>query len=368
MKDNENFQTSIIVTIYNSRRYLSELLKCLTKQTNSNNEIICIDDGSTDNSLKILQQYALENSRIKILTQKNQGTAIARNLGLSVAKGDYVIFLDSDDYFEADLIEASVMQAEKFNADMVIFKAEAFDDISGKISPLNDKINSLKKYQYKTFCYKDMPEDIFNSFLIAPWNKLYRKSFLDKHGFKFQNIKRTNDLLFTSKTLVKAEKIVLLDKVLVHYRVGQTKNLQSGNSKTPLDFYKALFELKKYLDRNNLYKEVYKSYLKMVLDVVFYNLNSIKDNKKFEELVHFLKKEGFNELGLSEYKKIYNLSFWGYLQYLCVMNGGIFNNVKLLRYLYKVFKVQQYLKTSGLRGLIEKINQNLLVRRRKQCK
>lgn len=369
MEYNEYFQTSIVIPVYNFQKYFLKLLKYLKQQTNTNIEIICIDDGSTDNSLKILQQYAQKDSRVKILTQKNQGAAAARNLGLSIAKGKYVIFLDSDDYFEPDLIEASVKQAEKFNADMVIFKAEVFDDLTGKTSPLNDRISSLKEYQNKTFCYKDMPEDILNSFLIAPWNKLYRKSFLDKYGFQFQNVKRTNDLLFTSQTLVMAEKIILLDKVLVHYRTGQTKNLQSGNSKTPLDFYKALYELKRYLDEKNLYEEVCKSYIKMVLDVIFYNLNSINSNEQIKELMQFFKQKGFKNLGVTDYEKLYKISLLGYLQYYFVMNAGIFNNVKLIRYLYKLFKVQQYLQISGIKGLMEKIKQNLIARRRKRkCK
>ena len=359
---------SVIIPVYNAAKYLYQCLNSLKDQTLKNIEIICVDDGSTDGSLNILKQYADTDKPFVILKQKKFAAAVARNNGIKIAKGKYIIFLDSDDYFEQDLIEASVKQAEKFNADMVIFKTDAFDNISGKISFLNDKISSLKKYQYKTFCYKDIPEDILNSFLIAPWNKLYRKSFLDKYGFQFQNVKRTNDLLFTSQTLVTAERIVLLDKVLVHYRVGQTKNLQSGNSKTPLDFYKALYELKKYLDQTCLYKDVYKSYLKMVLDVVFYNLNSINSDEKFEELMQFLKQKGFKNLGITKHKKLYKMSFLGYFQYCCVMNKGSLNSVKLLRCLYKYFKIQQYLKTSGIKGLIGKIKQKLMIRRRSQCK
>lgn len=360
---------SVIIPTYNIQKYINDNINSLFYQTYQNIEIICIDDGSTDSSFRILQHYAQKDSRIKILTQKNQGAAIARNLGLSIAKGKYVIFLDSDDYFEPDLIEVSIAQAEKFKADMVIFKAEAFDDLTGKTSPLNDRISSLKEYQNKTFCYKDMPKDILNSFLIAPWNKLYRKSFLDKYGFQFQNVKRTNDLLFTSQTLVMAEKIILLDKVLVHYRTGQTKNLQSGNSKTPLDFYKALYELKRYLDEKNLYEKVCKSYIKMVLDVIFYNLNSINSNEQIKELMQFFKQKGFKNLGVTDYEKLYKISLLGYLQYCCVMNDGILSNVKLLRCLYKIFKVQQYLQMSGIKGLMEKIKQNLIARRRKRkCK
>lgn len=368
MQDNKCLKVSVLVSIYNSQKYLSKLLKCLIKQTNPNIEIICIDDGSTDNSLKILEQYASNDSRIKILKQNNQGAAAARNLGLSFANGEYVIFLDSDDYFEPDLIEESVAKAEKFNADIVIFRAEVFDDVTGQTSALNDRISKLLEYQQKVFAYKDIPEDIFNSFLTAPWNKLYRKSFLDEHGFKFQNIKRTNDLLFVCQTLVAAKRIILLDKVLVHYRTGITKNLQSGNAETPLDFYKALMALKDYLDKENLFGAVAKSYYKLVLDIVFYNLNSITSDKQFKELIEFFKDKGFNALGLTENTNLYKLSFLGYLQYKCAISNSVLNNANLLRKLYKLFKAWQYFKIAGMQGLLNKIKLNLKARSRKQCK
>ena len=84
--------------------------------------------------------------------------------------------------------------------------------------------------------------------------------------------------------------------------------------------------------------------------------------------MQFLKIVGFKNLGLTEYKKLYKISLLGYLQYYCVMNDGIFNNVKLIRYLYKFFKIQQYLQTSCIKGLMDKIKQNLMARRRSQCK
>ena len=359
---------SAIFPLYNSQKYIQKSLNSISKDLSKNTEIICIDDGSTDNSLKILQQHALNDSRIKILKQNNQGAAAARNLGLSHANGEYVIFLDSDDYFATDLIEQSVAKAEKFDADIVIFKAEAFDDVTGQTSALNDRISKLPEYQQKVFSYKDIPEDIFNSFLTAPWNKLYRKSFLDEHGFKFQNIKRTNDLLFVCQTLVAAKRIILLDKVLVHYRTGITKNLQSGNAETPLDFYKALIALKEYLDKEHLFGTVAKSYYKLVLDIVFYNLNSITSDKQFKELIEFFKDKGFNNLGLTDSTELYKLSFFGYLQYKCAISNSVLNNVKLLRQLYKLFKVWQYFQIASMQGLLNKIKLNLKVRSRKQCK
>lgn len=363
-----NILVSIIIPIYNSSSYLKECLDSILNQLLKDIEVFCINDGSTDNSLKMLQQYALKDSRIKILKQNNQGAAAARNLGLKHANGEYVIFLDSDDYFKPDLIEQSVAKAEKFDADIVIFKAEAFDDVTGQISTLNDRISKLPEYQQKVLSYKDIPEDIFNSFLTVPWNKLYRKSFLDKHGFKFQNIKRTNDLLFVCQTLVAAKRIILLDKILVHYRTGITKNLQSGNAETPLDFYKALITLKEYLDKESLFGAVAKSYYKLVLDIVFYNLNSITSDKQFKELIVFFKDKGFNALGLTENKKLYKLSFLRYLQYKCAISNVGLNNVKLLRKLYKLFKAWQYFEIAGMQGLLNKIKLNLKVRSRRQCK
>ena len=365
---NKNSSVSIISPVYNASNYINKFTQSLFQQTYTNFEIIFVDDGSTDNSLKILQQYASKDVRIKTLHQANQGAAAARNLGLSNANGKYVVFLDSDDYFEPDLIEQSVAKAEKFNADIVIFKAETFDNVTGQTSALNDRITKLPEYQLKVFSYKDIPEDIFNSFLIAPWNKLYRKSFLEKHGFKFQNIKRTNDLLFVCQTLVAAKRIILLDKILVHYRTGITKNLQSGNAETPLDFYKALIALKEYLDKENLCGAVAKSYYKLVLDIVFYNLNSITSDKQFKELIVFFKDKGFSALGLTENTKLYKLSFLGYLQYKFAISNSGLNKVNLLRKLYKLFKAWQYFNIAGMQGLLNKIKLNLKVRSRKQCK
>ena len=356
---------SIVIPVYNVEKYIEKCINSLLAQTYQNLEIILIDDGSNDNSLILLQRYAETDERIKLFQQKNQGAAIARNYGLRVANGNYVIFLDSDDYFDEKLIELSVKKAEKYDADITIFQAEAFDNVTGMICPLNDKIKKSPQYLNETFCYKNIKNDIFNSFLIAPWNKLYKKSFLDKHKFEFQNIKRTNDLLFTSETLVKANKIILLDEILVHYRTGLSSNLQSGNQKTPLEFYKALYELKRYLEKNKLYVEVEKSYQKMVFDVFCYNLNSLKTKDKFNEVITFFRSGGFKELGLSNYENIKSLSIIEYLQYRLVMSNIMFDKVFLLRNLYKVFKISQYIEVVGIIGLLKKIKLNFVVKRRK---
>ena len=112
---------SIIVPVYNTEKYLGVCLDSLISQTYKDIEIICVDDGSTDNSLQILNDYAAKDSRIKILTQKNQGPSVARNLGLEKAKGEYITFVDSDDWVSIDMCEKIYSKAIDTNADLVLF-------------------------------------------------------------------------------------------------------------------------------------------------------------------------------------------------------------------------------------------------------
>ena len=110
---------------------------------------------------------------------------------------------------------------------------------------LNDKIDNYKMYFNKTFSVDNVADNIFNSFLLAPWNKFYRTDFIKENALYFQNIKRSNDIYFTTTSLVKAAKIILMNDVLTYYRKGINTNLQSGNDKSPLEFFKALEFLKK---------------------------------------------------------------------------------------------------------------------------
>ena len=194
---NKKPKVSIVIPVYNAEKYLKQCLNSIISQTYHNIEIICIDDGSNDNSLNILKRYAEDDNRFIVLKQQNQGAAVARNEGIKRAAGKYIIFLDSDDYFSIDLIDKNLNKAEKFNTDITIFKAVTFESETGKTRILNDEIDKFKAYFNKTFSITDIPNNIFNSFLLVPWNKFYRTDFIKKNGLYFQNIKRSNDIYFT---------------------------------------------------------------------------------------------------------------------------------------------------------------------------
>ena len=114
-------RVSIVVPVYNVERYLRQCLDCLVNQTYQNVEIICVDDGSTDASSEILTEYALKNSRVRVIRQKNSGLSAARNVGFSFATGEYVMYVDSDDWIGVRTCEKAVFKAEEHAADLVMW-------------------------------------------------------------------------------------------------------------------------------------------------------------------------------------------------------------------------------------------------------
>lgn len=329
-------KVSVIVPVYNSGRYLKECLDSIIKQTYSNLEIILVDDGSDDNSLDILLEYAHKDNRIKIIKQQRKGAAVARNLGIEMSTGEYVLFLDSDDIFDLSFVEKTIQKAILFDADIVICNAIKFKN---DINNLRHFGTNFKSFPLdNAFSPNEHKEDIFNSFLVQAWNKLIRKKLLEKNHIFFQNIKRTNDLLFTCKVLVNAEKIILVDDILVYYRIGQQNNLQSNNDKAPLEFYKSLFELKKYLKNRQLYDIYFFSYIKLVIDIILYNLISLK-NKHIRKLVfQELYERKFELFSYSDYLKLKSSSYIKYLQYGFLIKYNIFFVCKILYFSEKVYK------------------------------
>ena len=123
-----NLKVSVIIPVYNVEQYLNQCLDSVINQTLKDIEIICVDDGSTDNSFKMLEEYAQKDNRIKVIHQKNKGAAAARNEGLYIAQGKYLSFLDSDDFFEIDMLEQMYNCAEKYNTDIVVCKSKVISN------------------------------------------------------------------------------------------------------------------------------------------------------------------------------------------------------------------------------------------------
>lgn len=221
---------SVIIPIYNSTRFLNDNIRSICDQTLSEIEILFVDDCSTDNSVEIISKYKKNDNRIKILKNSNhEGAAIARNYGLKFANGEYIIFLDSDDLFDAKLLENLYNLAKEKNCDIVFTKYSIIDE-NGIFIDRNQGVSDNVKEDIN---YADLSE-YYNLFTIttpAPWNKLYKKSFLIEKNILFQNLATCNDLFFFKYSFVEARSIYFKNKELIKYRQYCGDNISSKRHK-----------------------------------------------------------------------------------------------------------------------------------------
>ena len=304
-------KVSIIMPVYNAEEYLAEALECLIHQTLKEIEIICVDDGSTDRSHKVLDKYAAMDSRVLVLSQENSGAGAARNLGLPYATGEYLSILDSDDMFELDMLESAYMKAKRDEVDICVFKMDRFKEDIEHRQPYHWSILRNQLPHFEPFNYKDIQGNIFRVFIGWTWDKLFRREFVLENRLVFQELRNTDDMFFTFTAFVKAEKISILSRTLVHKRVGLNSSVSSTRESSWDCFYQALLALRQELTRIGIYKEVEKSYINYALHFSLWNLETLK-MPAFEALYEKLKNEIFMELGISDKKKKY---FWNQEEY-----------------------------------------------------
>lgn len=298
--NDDSIDVSIIIPVYNAAPYLKKCLDSVLGQTHRNIEVICIDDGSEDESLEILNNYAKKDNRMIVLTQMNGGGGTARNKGLDIAKGEYLLFLDADDFFEEELAEIVYNTCKKRSADVCIYRVKTYDNRTGKV--FSDKGSFIKENipGKDVFAPKDMPEKLFITFQTWPWNKMFRRHFIEKEKIRFQEIKRTNDMFFTYSALMKADRITTVDKELVYYRIGNPNSCQSTNEVAPLDFSKALMKLHDEMETSEKYVVYKESWLNLLVKSCIYNLNKQNEPSVYRYVYDFLHDEFLPPMELTE--------------------------------------------------------------------
>lgn len=242
---------SLIIPIYNVEKYLRKCLDSVINQSFSDIEIICVDDGSTDNSLNIIKEYAQQDNRLKIITQKNQGVSFARNQGLKKASGDYILFLDSDDWLELDCIEKGVNAISKNDSDILCFGINCFNN--GKITPREDILILDKYYEQDNF-----DTEVIKHLVQNACGKLFKRSFLIKNKIEFpKNIKTCEDGLFCLLCIYEEPKIQLLNKCLYYYRIGREGSActkQGTIVETDIEAFKYILSTNNYKNAKEEYK------------------------------------------------------------------------------------------------------------------
>ena len=293
---------SVVVAVYNVEKFLEQCLTSIAGQTFRNTEIICIDDGSTDSSPDILQKFANADERFRIYRKENEGLggASARNLGLSYARGEYVSILDSDDFFEPEMLEHALRKAEATNADIVVFGGYEYNQRNGDTYKVASILSEKKIPAKEVFDYRDCANDIFQLSQGMAWNKLYRRSFLNEHNIRFQKIKYTDDVYFTFANMILAKRITVLREFLCYYRINSGVNQTAGMDNYPDSVYLPYIELKKFLIAQGAWALVESSFLSCAASFMRYCYDNMSRFDSFSYLHDKLRNEVFKELGLAD--------------------------------------------------------------------
>ena len=342
-----NPKISVIIPIYNCEKYIKECLSSLIEQTFKNFEIICINDGSTDNTLKILKEFKKLDNRIFIFNQNNTGPGIARNVGMNKSKGEYLIFLDSDDIFKKTMLEELYIKIKENDSDVVVCNSQNFE-IKKKRKKFYEKnyLTNDEIIKQKTFSSLDIKKDFFNLFIWWPWDKIFKRKYIENLGIKFQNLKSTEDLFFVASAVIAAKKISYLDKILINHQIGIKNSVSNSREKSWDNFYYALKELKKFIKEKDLYKRFKQDFINYVASFSIWQLENI-NGKSFCYLYKKLNSEWLNEFGVNKYEKnyFYDLKIYYKVFNILLSDLEIF---KIINQINNKDKTIQYLKAQKI--------------------
>ncbi len=297
---------SVIIPVYNAEPFLEDAIKSILNQSFRNIELVCVNDGSTDNSLKILKSFQEKDWRVKIFDKENGGCGSARNMSLNNAKGDYIYFFDPDDYVLPNAFEELYDNSIKNDSDLVMFKIARFRD--GE--PVNynepgfdfENIFGNVDFNDFTFNYKDIKEHVLNS-SFAPWSKFYKKSFLDKYDdFRFDLNVAFDDVPFHVKSLLRASRISFIPDYFYYYRLSNPNSVNNTKS-NQIDIFKICDLVEDFLKKENYFDDFKKEFFEFKITQIrnyLFSCNFVEyydlTKKEFSELA----KEDLYGLGISE--------------------------------------------------------------------
>lgn len=272
---------SIVIPVYNVEKYLERCLDSVIEQTYRNLEIILVDDGSTDGSGDICEKYGQKDTRIKVLHQKNQGQASARNYGMQYVHGMYLVFIDSDDYVSHCHIEKMFMLAKHYDANLVqccMKKIRSDKKAKEKVIDYNVKIYTPSEAM-KAYCYQKY-------FTASPWGKLIHISLID--NLKFPVGMGYEDAAVMYKVIGNAQSLVFTEEVMYYYRQHAMSTMHAKFSEKKIDRIIIAEQLKQYIEAK--FPENSKAVNTRYILANFQLLMDLPYDKKYRSLRHEISK------------------------------------------------------------------------------
>lgn len=327
---------SVIVTVYNLQDCILETLESLESQICHDFELIIIDDGSTDNTFNICKEFCEKSKlRTRLVQQKNKGVSVARNVGIQLSKGEYLLILDGDDVFDKSFILSMFKCAKETNADVICCRSSNYDNNTKQCSPIIDAVNPKFVPKPSTFAPSELKGTICLAFVGWPWDKLYKKSFIEKFSLKFPTLANSEDLVFVFQALCYAGKISILDKDLIRHRINRSSSLSNNREKAPMAFYEALSLLKTELIK---YPEIWErerwGFENWALQFSVWAISTLKDEQQKAKLRSDLKAGKFTNIGLYNHPAEYFSLSKDHLKYIGIDLLEECENVALKKHLF----------------------------------
>lgn len=291
-----NVKVSVVMPIYNAAEYLAEAIECVLGQTLREIELICVDDGSTDGSFELIKEKQSQDKRVRIITENNAGPSVARNKGLSRARGEYVIFLDADDFFEPTFLERLYSLSIKKKLDIAVARYDLYNNATGKFAPPIESEHGELLDGGRVISKSDHPDRIFQSMTCYVWNKLFKLSFLLEKNIQFHpELYVFEDVCFVCAALSLAERVGKESRVLVHHRIyseqSRAKLFRKYYAQVPV-VYERLLE---FLKSDGMYLPLKRSYLNLSASRFYkiYNLLWQEVKGEFYDMYHEKYAEAF---------------------------------------------------------------------------
>ena len=274
----EEIKISVIIPVYNVEKYIRQCLESVINQTLKNIEIIVVNDGTKDNSMKIAEEY-LSDKRIRIINKENGGQSSARNAGMREAKGKYICFIDSDDFIEKTMMEELYNKIEETNSDVV----------ESGISLYDNKTHKIKERENKKYSYTGKGSYLWGEYTTEVCNKIYKKDFLIANNIFFEEGMIHEDDLFTIRILFSTNKICHIQKSFYYYRINRC-----GSTMTNVNLEKRLQALQRIVEKIKEYQKMMQtdifSFLMLKVLEIYYLIEIYEINNEN------IKKEKIKEL------------------------------------------------------------------------
>lgn len=268
-------QLSIIIPVYNVERFLKQCLDSVLAQTVSDYEVICVNDGSTDSSPEILRDYEKKYQNLTVINQTNHGLGYARNVGIEHAKGDWIAFVDSDDFIAPEMFEKMLACAGQTGPDVVVSNPYIYEHKTKAIYPYRKMLDFYRLSILGGFPAVEHPK-VFA--FLGSWDKIYRRSLLTDRNIRFPVNRIYEDAPFSYQALALAKKVAVVKECYYYYRKNAGAAItdkEKANDAYKLDFLKNTREIKAFLKESGIYEQVSIPFLTYILrDGMFHHSNT----------------------------------------------------------------------------------------------